>query len=121
MARRIKHSRSLLAPLAENFMKRLSNTDARIRRKIVRYGFLGLGAVFFYSLSVGTYSLPRIVRLEWQRQSLMEANRHQLVELIDAVQIRDRLHFDPSYIEYVARTRYHMAYPDEVIYRYRGR
>lgn len=69
----------------------------------------------------GTYSLPRIVRLEIEKGGLIDSNRELTVELIDAVRIRDLLRTDPTYIEHIARTRYFMVRPDETIYRYRGR
>jgi len=121
MARRTKQSRSLLAPLAENFVKRLSSTDARWRRKIVKYGFLILGLFFFYSLMSGTYGVPRIIRLELEKKTLVRDNHQRLVELIDAVRVRGMLRSSPAYIEYIARTQYYMIYPNEVIYRYYDR
>jgi cell division protein FtsB len=120
MPRRIKQSRSFFAPLAENFMHRLSGADKRLRRKVVRSGFWLLGLLFCYSLLAGDYSIPRIVRLELQRSSLVEANRKLTIDLIDTARIVKVLKTDPHYIEYVARTRYHMAYPNETIFRYRG-
>lgn len=120
MPRRIKQSRSFFAPLAENFMRRLSSTDKRLRRKVVKYGFGALGLLFVYSLMSGTYGIPRIVRLELEKRSLIEANRRLTIDLIDAARIKKMLKSDPSYIEYIARTRYRMAYPNETIYRYRG-
>ena len=121
MARRIKQSKSLFAPLAENFIKRLSSTDKRMRRKIVRYGFWAIGLLFCYSLMSGTYGLPRIIRLEMRKQALIEANQQQLVELIDADRVRRMLRSNPQFIESIARTRYHMVYPGEIIFRYSGR
>ena len=120
MPRRVKKGPSLFAPLTENFVKRLSSTDRRLRRKIVKYGFWIIGILFFYSLMSGTYGVPRIIRLELERRALIEANRRELAGLVDASRTRDMLRSDRNYIEYIARTRYHMAYPDETIYRYRG-
>lgn len=121
MSRRIKQSRSLLAPLTSNFIKRLSNTDKRLRRKVIRYGFWAIGLLFCYSLMSGTYGLPRIIRLEMRKQALIDANRQQLIELVDADRIRRMLKNSPQYIESIARTRYHMVYPGEIIFRYGGR
>jgi cell division protein FtsB len=67
----------------------------------------------------GTYGIPRIVRLEMEKESLIKANRALTIELIDAERIKKMLQSDPGYIEYIARTRYHMARPNETIYRYR--
>ena len=119
MPRRVKKQSSFLAP-AGNLLRKLSDTDARLRRKVVRYGLLAIGLLFVYSFMSGTYGIPRIVRLELEKASLAESNRELMVELIDADRIRSLLQNDPAYIEYVARTRYHMAYPNETIYRYRG-
>ncbi len=102
-------------------MKRLSNTDARLRRRIVRYGLWIIGLIFLYSLMSGTYGLPRIVKLKMEKETLIEANRKQLVELVDATRLRNMLRYDDTYIEWIARSRYYMVRPDETIYRYRGR
>ena len=68
----------------------------------------------------GPYSLPRIARLDLERRALIEANQRLTIELIDAARIRKMLKSDPSYIEYIARTKYRMVRPNETIYRYRG-
>jgi len=120
MPHRVKQSRSFFAPLAENFVRRLANTDKRLRRKVIRYGFWALGLLFCYSVMVGTYSVPRIARLELQRKGLIETNRQLTIELIDAARVKKMLENDPSYIEYIARTKYRMARPNETIYRYPG-
>ncbi len=104
----------------DNFIKRLSGTDLRLRRKLVKYGFLIIGLFFLYSVMSGTYGIPRIVRLEMERNSLIQTNRAELADLIDSERIRDMLLDDADYIEFLARTRYHMVYPNEIIYRYRG-
>lgn len=120
MPHRIKNKRSLFAPLADNFILRLSASDSRFRRKVVKISFWVVGAVFIYSLMSGTYGIPRIIRLEMQRHSLVEANRRLTSELIDADRICKLLESDPGYIEYIARTKYRMVRPNETIYRYRG-
>lgn len=119
MARRKKQSRSLLSPLAENFIKRISSTDIRLRRKVVRYGFIGLGLIFLYSLMSGNYGIPRIIRLEMEKSDLIDANRRQVTALIDATRTRAMLLHDRNYIEFVARTRYHMTYPSETVFYFR--
>jgi cell division protein FtsB len=120
MPRRKKQSRGLLQPLAENFLSRLSNADARLRRRVIRIGIALVSLVFFYSLMVGSYGVPRIIRLELEKKSLIDANRKVLVELVDADRTKKMLENDGRYIEYVARTRYRMVLPNEVIYYSRG-
>jgi len=121
MPRRVKQSRSLLAPLTENLSRRLSNADARLRRKVLRISLWVIGFYFFCSLMMGTYSVPRIVRLEMEKKGLTESNQRMLVELIDSDRVRRMLTDDPRYIEYIARTRYYMVCPRETIYYFRGR
>lgn len=106
--------------MAENFKARLVSSDSRLRRQIVRYGLWLVGAMFVWSLLVGEYSIPRIVRLHMERGALLEANRQYTVALADAARIRHLLRTDPSYIEYIARTRYRMVRLNEVLYRFRG-
>jgi len=121
MPRRVRKAKPKMTSLAESFLKKLSTADARLRRKVVRYAFWTVGILFFYSLMVGTYSIPRIIRLELQKSALAESNRQLLVELIDNDRVRKMLESDPIYLERIARTRFHMARPDETIYLYRGR
>lgn len=120
MPRRAKSRGSILAP-AGSLLKKLSNTDARLRRRILRVGVWVLALFFFWSLVSGSYGLPRIVRLKMQKEALIEANRKTTAELVDATRKRRLLLSDPDYIEQIARTRFHMVYPGETIYRYRGR
>lgn len=87
---------------------------------MIRSALWVVGLWFVYSLAIGTYGLPRIIRLELRKSHLIEANLRQSVELIDAVRIRNLLRTDPDYIEQIARTRHYMVYPDETIYRYHG-
>ncbi len=120
MPRRVRKSPSILTPLTDNLIARLSNTNQRVRRKIVKYGFWVIGLIFVYSLMSGTYGIPRIIRLELERKDLLEANHRNLVDLVDASRVKQMLESNDVFIEYIARSRYHMAYPDETIYRYRG-
>jgi cell division protein FtsB len=120
MPRRIKQKPSLLSP-AGNLIKRLSDTDIRLRRKILRGSLWGLGVLFAYGLMFGEYSIPRIVRLTLQKQALIATNRDLTTQLLDADRVRKLLQSDAAYIESVARTRYYMVRPNETIYRYRGR
>ncbi len=121
MTRRVKRTTSFLGPVAENFVKRVSGSDARLRRKIIRISFWVIGLTSLYSLLSGTYGIPRIVRLEMQKSSLVESNRHKTAALVDAVRIRKLLITDEKFIESIARERYYMIYPGETIFRYQGR
>ncbi|HOP06121.1 MAG TPA: septum formation initiator family protein [candidate division Zixibacteria bacterium] len=120
MPRRVKQSRKILQPLAENFVSRLSNADARVRRRFMKIGLWLIGLMFFWSLMVGDYGIPRIIRLEMEKQALIESNQRILLDLIDDSRIKKMLETDQRYIEYIARTRYRMVRPNETIYYYRG-
>lgn len=121
MPRRVKKNKPALANLADNFVQKVAGTDARTRKRLVRWGGWALAIGTLWSLMSGMYGLPRIVRLELQRQSLIEANRQLTAELVDAAILRKKLIDDPKYIEYIARSRYYMVYPNETLYRYRIR
>jgi cell division protein FtsB len=43
------------------------------------------------------------------------------VQLLDDTRERNMLHSDSLYIEYIARTQFHMARANETIFRYRDR
>jgi cell division protein FtsB len=118
MSRRVKKKVSLFAPLAENLAGRLARTNTETRRRLVRWGGWILGLLFLYSLMIGTFSVPRIVRLEAERRHLLQANRLQAAALIDACRVRDMLQHDRLYIEQIARQRFHLVYPGETLYRY---
>jgi len=121
MPRKARQKRpSILSP-AGNLLKRLSNSDSRFRRRLLQIGLWGLAVLFAYSLLIGTYSVPRIVRLNLKKQALIETNRRLAADLVDATRVRDMLDNDPVYIEQVARTRYFMVRPNETVYRYRTR
>lgn len=120
MPRRVKQTRSLLGPLSENLMKRISGTDQRLRRRVLRIGFWSVGIMLAYSSMSGAYGIPRIINLELQKNTYQDANRQLVIELVDALEIRRRLRTDLRYIERIARTRYRMVYPGETIYRDQG-
>lgn len=120
MPRRVKQNPSIFAPLKDNLHKRLSGSNQRLRRQVVKYGFWIAGLFLTYSIISSTYGIPRIIKLELEKSSLIEANRRDLVELIDAQHVKNLLKSDHDFIAYLARTKYHMVYPDETIYRYRG-
>lgn len=119
MRRRVQNKPSLLSP-AGNFIKRLSQPDSKFRRRIFRIGSWSLALFFLYSFMSGTYGIPRIIRLKMEKDALIKSNRQQLAQLVDREQTRDKLLYDFRYIEYIARTKYHMVAPNEIIYRYRG-
>lgn len=121
MPKRVRKSRSFLGPIAGDFIKRVSGSDVRLRRKIIKFGFWIIGICFIISLFNGTYGVPRIVRLEMEKNALIGSNLSKTAALVDAVRIRKRLYYDPKFIESVARSRYYMIYPGETIYRYQGR
>ena len=110
-----------MGPIAGNFIKRVSGADARLRRKVSRFGLWAIGLLFAWSLLSGTYGLPRIIRLELEKGALTELNLQKSAALVDGARIKKMLLSDPEYIEMIARTRGFMVYPGETIYRYQGR
>lgn len=121
MPRKISQRKpSLLAP-ASDLLKSLSNAESRLRRRVFHIGLLCIAIMFAYSLVFGSYSLPRIARLQLKKHALIETNRRLAADLIDTDRTRRLLETDPCYIEQVARTRYYMVHPDDIVYRYRSR
>lgn len=121
MPRRVTKKRpSLLAP-AGDFIKRLSDDNARLRRRLLLVGFWSVALFFGYSLASGDYGVPHITKLELESRGLQEANRRLLVQLLDATRERNMLRSDSAYIEYIARTQFHMARANETVFRYRTR
>ena len=121
MPRRVtKKGPSLLAP-AGSFIKRLTDDNARLRRRLLMIGCWSVTIFFGFSLASGDYGIPHITKLELERRGLQEANQRLLVQLLDATRERDLLRSDSAYIEYIARTEFHMARANETIFRYRNR
>ncbi len=120
MPRRIKNNKSIFTPITDNFLKKISTTDKRVRRKFVKYGFCLIGLFFVYSLLSSTYGIKRMITLKLEKNTLIDLNRQEFVKLVDGQNMKNLLLHDDDYIEYIARTRYHMVYPGETIYRYQG-
>ncbi len=120
MPRRVSKNKSIFTPIADNFLKKISTSDKRVRRKIIKYGFWLVGLFFVYSMVSSTYGIKRIVTLQLEKNTLIDINRQEYVKLVDGQQIKNLLLHDDDYIEYIARTRYHMVFPGETIYRYQG-
>lgn len=120
MPRRVKKNRSFFGPIAENFVNKLSSADRKLRQKLLKIVMISLLVMFGFSLMNGTYGIPRIIKLELTKNSLEDSNRKLTAELLDAVRVRELLISDPDYIEYIARTRFYMARPNEIIYRFHG-
>ncbi len=119
MPRRIRSKPTILTP-AGKFLRRLRESDDRLRKRTIKIGLAVIAALFIWSCFDGEYGILRIAKLSMERKALVAVNQRELAQLIDATRIRDLLRSDHSYIEYVARTRYHMAAPNETIYRFRG-
>ncbi len=121
MPRKVRQKRTLLGPLAHNLSRRLSTADARQRRRIVQIGGLIVGLWLTWTTMVGSYSIPRIIRLHLEKGRLIETNRALVIQLIDTQRLKKMLQTNPRYIEQVARIRYRMARPDETVYFYHHR
>nr|MBN2277659.1 septum formation initiator family protein [candidate division Zixibacteria bacterium] len=111
--------KSLLDPIKQNLVERLSNTDVRIRRKMLRVLVVLVGLFLFYCFFSGSYGFIRIAKLHLQKSQLEERNHQLLVNLVDAELTRNRLHTDMKYIEHIARSRHYFSRPGEVIYRFK--
>ncbi len=120
MPRRIRTKPTILTP-AGNFFRRLRESDDRLRKRLIKGGLVILAVLFVWSCFDSEYGILRIAKLSMERNAIARANQRELVQLIDATRIRNLLKSDKGYIEFIARTRYHMAAPNETIYRFRGR
>jgi cell division protein FtsB len=109
--------KSLLEPIRLNLVEKLSNTDARLRRKVLRGLIIFVGLFLIYSFFSGTFGFIRIAKLHIEKNHLQQENKQLLVKLVTAEMIRKRLQDDMNYIEYIARTRHHLSRKGEVIYR----
>lgn len=109
--------KSLLEPIKQNLVKRLSNTDARLRRHLLRALPIVIGLFLMFAFFSGDFGFVRIAKLHIQKNRLEKENHRLLVNLIDAETTIKRLETDKTFIEYIARTRHYFSRPGEVIYR----
>jgi len=117
--RRQKKKKSLIAPIKQNLVDRLSNAGARHRRYLVR-GLVVFVAVFLvWSFFSGDFGFIRIAKEHLKAHNLEKENQEILIKLVDSEQRIERLKTDYQYIEYIARTRHYLSRPGEVIYRFR--
>lgn len=114
-----RKKKSLLEPLKQNLVKRLSNTDARLRRRLLRGLIVFIGLFLIYSFFSGTYGFLRIAKLHLEKRQLAKENHLLLVRLVDAELTQKRLQSDMNYIEYIARTKHFFSRPGETVYRFK--
>ena len=110
---------SFLQPIRQNIVNRLSNTDARLRRNMLRLLVLIVGVFLCYTFLSGDCGFIRIAKLHFEKSRLEDQNHELLVQLIDADYTCQRLENDLHYIEYIARDRHYMTKPGETVYRFR--
>jgi len=116
---RSEKKKSLLSPIKQNLIKRLSNTEARFRRKMLRILVVVLVLFLAYSFFSGDYGFIRMIRLKAEKRHLTQENHRLLVNLVDIELTKKRLLYDKEFIEYIARTRHLYSHPGEVIYRFK--
>lgn len=112
-------SKSVFAPIKQNLVNRLSNTDARARRNLFRIFGAAVLVFLLYAFFSGDCGFIRIAKLHIQKHRLKKANHELLAKLVDAELISKRLQNDLNYIEYIARTKHFLSKPGETIYRFR--
>ena len=103
-----------------DFKNRLGQTDREMKNKVFKYSYIAIALFFLYSAFNGTYGIQRIIKLNLEKSTLIESNQEELTKVIDAVRLQELYESDKGYLEYLARTQYHMVYPGETIYRYYG-
>jgi cell division protein FtsB len=108
----------LLDPIKQNLVKRLSNTNIRFRRTLLRVLLVLVGLFLLNSFFSGNYGFIRMARLHVQKNRLIKENQRLLVDLVDADLAKKRLSSDLRHIEYIARSRYYFSRPNEIIYRF---
>jgi cell division protein FtsB len=112
-----KSKKSVFAPFKQNVLNRLSNTDVRMRRNLLK----ALGAIvcifLLWTFFSGDYGFIRMAKLHLKKRHLEKANHELLIKLITAEQTSKRLQSDYKYIEYIARTKHHLSKQGETIYR----
>lgn len=109
--------KSIFAPIRENLLERLSNTDVRVRRNLLKLLSLIVCVFLLYTFFSGDYGFIRIGKLHLKKNDLRAENHKLTVKLIEAELTTKRLKTDWNYIEYIARTKHHLSRPGETIYR----
>ena len=111
------NKKTLLDPLKQNIVKRLSDTNIRVRRKLLLGLIAFIGLFLLYSFFSGSYGFVRIAQLHMKERQLKHDNHQLLVRLVDSEMTRKRLVDDMNYIEYIARTKHYFSRKGEIVYR----
>jgi cell division protein FtsB len=77
-----------------------------------------LGVAFYYGVWGGEYSLFDLRRLDREKAAVREAIARAVIEVDSLRDLARRLENDPATIEAVARERFGMIRPGEVLYRF---
>jgi len=101
-----------MAPLS-----RLSNNERRMRRLMFRLLLIVSVLFIVYAVFDSNSGFIQIYKLKKAQNELIATNHRLLVKLMNAEITKRRLQDDIGYLEYIARSKYNMSLPGEVIYR----
>lgn len=101
-----------MAPLS-----RLSNNERRLRRLMFRMLLIVSVLFIVYAVFDSNNGFIQIYKLKKAQNELIATNHRLLVKLMSAEITKRRLQDDIGYLEYIARSKYNMSLPGEVIYR----
>ena len=97
--------------------RRLSNNDNRLRRVMLRLLLLFIIGFMGYAIFDSNNGFIHIYNLKKAQTELIRSNHRLLVRLMNAEITKRRLNDDLGYLEYIARSKYNMSLPGEVIYK----
>lgn len=121
MPRRTDRTRPSLFSPAGELLRKLNAADQQERWQQVIVGTVLAIGLFLYASFTGETSAINIAKLEFEKRTLTQANQSRFAEIVDASLKIDRLRSDKTYLEIIARTNYRMVYPNEILYRFKGK
>ena len=81
MTMRRSKRKTLLEPIKQNLAKRLSNTDARLRRSLLRALPIVVGLFLVFAFFSGDFGFIRIAKLHFEKRHLETENQRLMFYL----------------------------------------
>ncbi len=97
-----------------NFLRRLRHDSFQKRRNIIKIALATLIVIVFTQLMVGPFGTLELIRM-YQKKELLEERIHRLTTELANLEWEARRLDSPDYIEKIARERYYMLRPGEII------
>lgn len=89
------------------------------KRRLKQFSLICLAVFLVYSFLGGNFGYIRIKKLIHKQRELKAEQRDLIIQLSELSRLKEQIQSDPRFLEYFARQRYHLVYPDEKVFIFR--